>query len=103
MSTTAKITVLCLGLAFWLTGPMGQSESVCLACPMCKTATETAGTDNQPRAYMASILTMLSMPALLFTVLGIAMYRLSLQEEQALREWDPPASQENSSPTDRDA
>lgn len=69
---------------------------------MCKTATETAGTNNQPQAYMASILAMLSMPALLFTVLGITMYRLSLREEQALQEWTPPVQHDNPPPTQRD-
>lgn len=52
------------------------------ACPMCKIATEDAGEDRQPQAYMASILTMLSMPAALFTVLGVSLYRISSKEQQ---------------------
>ena len=51
------------------------------ACPMCKIAAEDAGNDRQPQAYMASILTMLSMPAALFTVLGVSLYRISSKEQ----------------------
>lgn len=56
------------------------------ACPMCKLATESAS--RQPRAYMYSILFMMSMPAMLTTGFGLAFYRLSrqaarMQQEQA--------------------
>jgi hypothetical protein len=53
---------------------------------MCKLATET--TSRQPRAYMYSILFMMSMPATIMTGFGIAFYRLSrkaagMQQESA--------------------
>ncbi len=48
---------------------------------MCKIATEDAGDDRQPQAYMASIITMLSMPAALFTFLGVSLYRISAKEQ----------------------
>jgi hypothetical protein len=56
------------------------------ACPMCKLATESAS--RQPRAYMYSVLFMMSMPAMLTTGFGIAFYRLSrkgarMQQEEA--------------------
>ena len=53
-----------------------------MACPMCKTATETAGNERHPGAYMASILTMLAMPSAVFTVLGVSMYRVSKRDQQ---------------------
>jgi hypothetical protein len=57
------------------------------ACPMCKTANETD--DAKPRAYMYSILFMLSMPAMVFSGFSIAFYRLSrksqLVQEMAAR------------------
>ena len=46
-----------------------------VACPSCKNANETD--PNRPKAYMYSILFMLSMPAVLFTAFGIGFYRLS--------------------------
>jgi hypothetical protein len=76
----------------WLS-TLGAAALVCLAtaaplsaCPMCKLATET--TSRQPRAYMYSILFMMSMPAMLTSGFGIAFYRLSrkaarMQQEEA--------------------
>jgi hypothetical protein len=57
------------------------------ACPMCKLANEE-GTDPQaaavanarPRAYMYSILFMLSMPATLTGAFGIAFYRMHIRQ-----------------------
>ena len=59
---------------------------------MCKLATES--TSRQPRAYMYSVLFMMSMPAMLTTGFGIAFYRLSkqatrMQEEERANEWSP--------------
>lgn len=51
------------------------------ACPMCKTATEDAGNARMPQAYMASILTMLSVPTIIFTVIGVSLYRISHNEQ----------------------
>ena len=70
------------------------------ACPMCKLANEE-GTDPQaaavanarPRAYMYSILFMLSMPPTIFTVFGISFYRLNKQAQAA-------ADQENNAASD---
>ena len=45
------------------------------ACPMCKAGAEAD--ENLPRAFFASILLMLAMPATLFTGFGIAFWRLS--------------------------
>jgi LytS/YehU family sensor histidine kinase len=47
------------------------------ACPMCKLASESAS--RQPRAYMYSVLFMMSMPMMISTGFGIAFYRLSRQ------------------------
>jgi hypothetical protein len=54
--------------------------------PMCKLATES--TSRQPRAYMYSIIFMMSMPMMLTSGFGIAFYRLSrkaarMRQEQA--------------------
>jgi hypothetical protein len=56
------------------------------ACPMCKIALEDSpdpGAAARPRAYMYSILFMLSMPATLLTAFSISFYRLS-KKQQAL-------------------
>lgn len=51
------------------------------ACPMC--AETVAADDNLPRAYMYSILFMISMPAVLFTGFGFAIYRAIKRHEAA--------------------
>jgi hypothetical protein len=45
------------------------------ACPSCKAANATS--ERRPKAYMASILFMLAMPATVFTGFGVAFYRMS--------------------------
>lgn len=74
---------LCLGIVLICAVTAGQPAA---ACPMCKIAHEDA-TDPavvaRPRAYMYSILFMLSMPATLATAFGLAFYRLS-RKQQAL-------------------
>lgn len=63
------------------------------ACPMCKAANESGETsaaqDARPRAYMYSILFMLSMPATLFAGFGVGFYRLHKKQQRsdAEREW----------------
>lgn len=83
-----KFRATCLPLLLvgmcWMSLPAVEG----LACPMCKTATEAAGDDRQPAAYMASILTMLSMPTVLFTVIGVALYRVSRSEQMVADELD---------------
>jgi len=48
------------------------------ACPMCKAAAEQD--ENQPKAYMYSILFMLSMPAVIFGSFGYGIYRMNRRE-----------------------
>jgi LytS/YehU family sensor histidine kinase len=54
------------------------------ACPMCKLATESAS--RQPKAYMYSILFMMSMPMMISTGFGIAFYRLNRQANRMREE-----------------
>jgi hypothetical protein len=61
------------------------------ACPMCKLANEE-GTDAQaiatanarPKAYMYSILFMLSMPATLLGAFGLSFYRIHRRQQAEL-------------------
>jgi hypothetical protein len=70
------------------------------ACPMCKFANEE-GTDPQanavanarPRAYMYSILFMLSMPATLTGAFGLTFYRLHKRQEAELAAADAEVSE----------
>lgn len=73
LSTLCAAVVLCLAMA----APVS-------ACPMCKLAAESAS--RQPRAYMYSILFMMSMPMMLTTGFGIAFYRLSRQARMQQQE-----------------
>ncbi len=64
------------------------------ACPMCKEANKKDS--NLPRAYMYSILFMMSMPVLVFTGFSVKLYRLhrvaqAEQESQAeFNDWQEP-------------
>jgi NAD(P)-dependent dehydrogenase (short-subunit alcohol dehydrogenase family) len=73
------ITAIVLGLL--LAGPLVEAVH---ACPMCREALE-ADDLSRPRAYMYSILFMLSVPAMLVAGFGIGFYRLS-QQQAALNE-----------------
>lgn len=71
---------------------LGPLASAAVACPMCKAANETV--DALPRAYQASILFMLGVPAMVATGFGIGFYRLSRKlpaaptdEELAAYDW----------------
>ncbi len=55
---------------FAVLGPASTAS----ACPLCAQANETE--ENRPKAYMYSILFMMSMPAVIFTGFGIGLYRL---------------------------
>lgn len=55
--------------------------SVAQACPMC--AETVAADDNLPKAYMYSIIFMLTMPAMVFTGFGVAIYRAVKKHESA--------------------
>ena len=67
------IRTLLLSCAFLCCSAVSMDSAT--ACPMCKTANETD--DARPKAYMYSILFMLSMPAMMFSGFGFAFYRLS--------------------------
>jgi hypothetical protein len=54
------------------------------ACPMCKLAVDSAS--RQPKAYMYSIIFMMSMPMLISTGFGIAFYRLNRQANRMREE-----------------
>ena len=54
---------------------LGPLAGAAVACPMCKAANETE--DALPRAYQASILFMLGVPAIVATSFGVGLYRLS--------------------------
>jgi hypothetical protein len=59
------------------------SASPAQACPMCKVALEEdpdPAAKARPKAYMYSILFMLSMPATLLTAFGVSFYRLSRKQ-----------------------
>ena len=69
MSRWIKTLIVAAVLAGSLAGP-----APVMACPMCKVAQEDAedpAVAARPRAYMYSILFMLSMPATLFTFFGV--------------------------------
>ncbi len=81
MRTMRNLILACLLLGIL---PGLAEPASCSACPMCKTATETADDQSRPVAYMASILTMLSMPSILFAVVGVTLYRMTRREESQL-------------------
>ena len=62
-------------------GVVGPGLSTASACPMCKAANDTD--DARPRAYMYSILFMLTVPATIFTSLGVGLYRMNKAESAA--------------------
>ena len=53
---------------------LGPSIKSAQACPMCAEANKVD--ENRPKAYMYSILFMMSMPAIVLTGFGIGLYRL---------------------------
>lgn len=74
--------MLALMMAVVLGGTVGVPSSAS-ACPMCKIAHEDSKDPAvlaRPRAYMYSILFMLSMPASLVSGFGIAFYRMARQQ-----------------------
>ncbi len=70
------LTLTILTAAFSLSGPVLSTAD---ACPMCKEANESD--DNLPKAYMYSILFMLSVPAMVISGFGVGVYRLSKQRD----------------------
>jgi len=55
-----------------------------LACPMCKAANEED--DAKPRAYMYSILFMLTVPATIVSGVTFSLFKMNRNEAEALRE-----------------
>jgi hypothetical protein len=56
--------------------------SLAQACPSCKDANATSS--HLPRAYQASILFMLAVPATLITSLGFGLHKLNKAQEEAV-------------------
>ena len=78
-----KNLILALAL-FCGIGAIGPAIDVADACPMCRVANESDETAAKPRAYMYSILFMLSMPAMVFAGFGFGLYKLSQREQQVV-------------------
>lgn len=69
------VLTLLLAVTFFVSSPNSAS-----ACPMCKAAAEQD--ENQPKAYMYSILFMLAMPAVIFGSFGYGLYRMNQRENE---------------------
>jgi hypothetical protein len=67
---------------------LGPAARPAPACPMCGQANETE--EKRPQAYQASILFMMSMPALIAAGFGIGFYRLSRKALAEQSELDEP-------------
>ncbi len=77
--TPRLLVYLALVAAIWGLSP---AVPVARACPMCKAGLDD--NDAKPRAYAASILFMLSVPACLFSSLGFGLWRLNRQESDSM-------------------
>jgi hypothetical protein len=81
------LILLALTGGFFAAGPMVSSAD---ACPMCKYANEDGSEDGaatsvanrRPRAYMYSILFMMSMPATLAAGFGFSFYRMWKKQQE---------------------
>jgi heme/copper-type cytochrome/quinol oxidase subunit 2 len=71
-------------LAAFLVG--GSLADTADACPMCKAATE--GDNAQAKAYMYSILFMLTVPGLIIGGLTASLIRLGRREAKAMKEFE---------------
>ena len=81
--TPRLLVYLALVAGSWSLSP---AVPVARACPMCKAGLDD--NDAKPRAYAASILFMLSVPACLFSSLGFGLWRLNRQEWDRLEAAD---------------
>lgn len=79
-----------LGLACFA---VAAFQNVAQACPMC--AETIAGQDALPRAYMYSILFMMSMPAIVFLGICVCIYRSASKRPQIAPQAALPAGAEN--------
>lgn len=77
---------LLLALVITAAVTLGPAASSLQACPMCAEANKTE--ENRPKAYMYSILFMLTMPALIFTGFGVGLYRLHRKQAAMENELD---------------
>ncbi len=80
----SRLRILLAILMLW--GASFASARPAAACPMCKVAIEEqqdAVALAQPRAYMYSILFMLSMPFSIAAFFGVTFYRMT-QKQQAI-------------------
>ncbi|MBD3674779.1 MAG: hypothetical protein HUJ26_14765 [Planctomycetaceae bacterium] len=77
-----------------------SSPNPASACPMCKAAAEQD--ENQPKAYMYSILFMLAMPAVIFGSFGYGLYRMN-QRETELESLDQPLHSAQDSAAESDS
>jgi len=97
MKRTIRRFLTGLAAAFVLT-LSGPAVSTATACPMCKAANEEE--DAKPRAYMYSILFMLSVPATIFSGLTVGLVMIGRREARGLVEAGlidgPPKSQATS-------
>lgn len=79
---TSKILMIpVLAVVLTLSAP---AASTALACPMCKAANEED--DAKPKAYMYSILFMLTVPAALVSGVTFSLVKMSRNEAEALRD-----------------
>ena len=79
--TSKFLMIPVLAVVLTLSAP---AASTALACPMCKAATEED--DSKPRAYMYSILFMLTVPATLVSGVTFSLVKMSRNEAEALRD-----------------
>jgi hypothetical protein len=79
--TSRMLMIPILAVVLTLSAP---AASTALACPMCKAANEED--DAKPRAYMYSILFMLTVPATLVSGVTFSLFRMSRHEAEALRD-----------------
>ena len=90
MAMKWMVTALLLACGLWAAGSFPAQAT---ACPMCKAANEAdqnGQPNTKPRAYMYSILFMLSMPATLTAGFGFGFYRLWRKGQAQGGETSPP-------------
>ena len=79
--TSKFLMIPVLAVVLTLSAP---AASTSLACPMCKAANEED--DAKPRAYMYSILFMLTVPATLVSGVTFSLFKMNRNEAEALRD-----------------
>lgn len=84
------LLILVVAAAGLFSSPAVETVS---ACPMCKVATEEAEEQNLPQAMMYSILFMLTIPACIFSGIGIGLWKMSRREAGDLAHAEPPVDQ----------